>query len=430
MMKKNPFNPNSVVTPTLFAGRKRQVLQILKKLSQVKAGMSANFVLVGERGIGKTALAKLIMFVAQSKAAEFDELNFVTSYYSIEKGQHFRSVLQASINQVTDKLPSSILNRLTERLGSLFKGGKFSFGAFGVNLDLEGAAKQTADKQEKEQFLKDQAVSAFTNILTGMKELDGDKKDGVLIVLDEIHNLEDLEGAAQTLRSITTTLDVTNLGYLSFLIIGYNDAVDKFFIGDPSAKRSFDSIYLNIMPDSEAQELITKGFNEAGVTHSAHDLEEYIQYAGGYPHCLQIIGHHVIEVDKDNNIDSSDWTKALDSAALELQSKDFSNLYNFEGKPTLREEVLNVLALMGESVSKTKLNQAFTEKGNNIYTKSCLPELKRIGAVKENPENGALRLQSLLFRSAILLHLKTKEYQSKPWEKALATLKADPMPTS
>jgi hypothetical protein len=32
----NPFNPNAVVTPPLFAGRSQQVLQILKKLAQVK----------------------------------------------------------------------------------------------------------------------------------------------------------------------------------------------------------------------------------------------------------------------------------------------------------------------------------------------------------------------------------------------------------
>lgn len=97
-------------------------------------------------------------------------------------------------------------------------------------------------------------------------------------------------------------------------------------------------------------------------------------------------------------------------------------------KTTLREEVLNSLALMGEPISKTKLSQAkpsqaFTDKGNNIYTKNCLPELKRIGAVKENSENGELRLQSLLFRSAILLHLKTKETQSRPWEKVIEKLR-------
>jgi hypothetical protein len=63
----NPFNPNSVVTPTLFAGRHDQVFQILKKLTQVREGMPGSFVLQGERGIGKTALAKLIMYTAEAR---------------------------------------------------------------------------------------------------------------------------------------------------------------------------------------------------------------------------------------------------------------------------------------------------------------------------------------------------------------------------
>jgi len=64
--KFNPFNPNSIVTPTLFAGRHDQVFQILRKLAQVREGLPASFVLQGERGIGKTALAKLILYVSEA----------------------------------------------------------------------------------------------------------------------------------------------------------------------------------------------------------------------------------------------------------------------------------------------------------------------------------------------------------------------------
>ncbi len=35
----NPFNPSSIVTPTLFAGRSQQVVNVLKKLSNVREGI-------------------------------------------------------------------------------------------------------------------------------------------------------------------------------------------------------------------------------------------------------------------------------------------------------------------------------------------------------------------------------------------------------
>ena len=43
MSKFNPFNPNSVVVPNLFAGRYKQVRSICSKLERLSMGMGANF---------------------------------------------------------------------------------------------------------------------------------------------------------------------------------------------------------------------------------------------------------------------------------------------------------------------------------------------------------------------------------------------------
>ena len=77
MATYNPFNPNSTVTPTLFAGRSEQTLQIVRKLAQVKRGMSSNFIFHGERGIGKTALARLIRYLSESNNPDLENLNFL-----------------------------------------------------------------------------------------------------------------------------------------------------------------------------------------------------------------------------------------------------------------------------------------------------------------------------------------------------------------
>ena len=87
MKKYNPFNPNSVVSTNLFAGRKNYVLRILSKMEQVRKGMPASFFLFGERGIGKTALAKLIMHIAENPNPDLGELKFLTSYYSVDRGR-------------------------------------------------------------------------------------------------------------------------------------------------------------------------------------------------------------------------------------------------------------------------------------------------------------------------------------------------------
>ena len=399
----NPFNPNSIVTPTLFAGRKQQVLNVLKKISYVREGQHSSFILHGERGIGKTALAKLIKHISSSKDSKLFNLNFATSYYSVERGQSLKTVMESSLNNITDILPDTSLKKLSDRLGGLFKQGKFSFGAFGMNVNIE-----SNERGERKQFFKDQIVSSLTNLIqSSVGKDESDKFDGILIVIDEIHNIQDLEGAGQIFRNIINTLDVNEKGFFSFLLIGYSDSIDKVFKGDPSARRSFDLLHLDVMPDDEAKELLTKGFNKIGLKYDNPSLDKYINVAGGYPHSLQTLGHQLVEIDNDNNISNEDWNKAIVISARELQNKDFSQLYSFTGKPTLREEIMNHLALAnGTVITKTSLGKAL---GKNIYQKKALPQLIQTGAVKEDINSGKLSLHSELFKSAIRFHLKSLE---------------------
>ncbi len=409
-MKNNPFNPNSVVKPQLFAGRVNQVLHVVRKMSQVRDKMPSNFVVSGERGIGKTALAKLIMFISRKKSKNFENLNFLTTYYTVEKDQPFPSVLQSSLNLLTDQLPKSAIDRLGSHLGSFFKEGKFSLGAFGVKAEID---KVSEKPPEEDMYLKDQAISILTNILKGIEEDKSKEKknvppDGVLIVLDEIHNVKNIDGVAQILRSVITTLDMNGHGNIAFLIISYPEAVKIFFKGDPSAKRSFDILPLEIMPNNEVEEILTKGFDQAQIKYNREIISNNIYKAGGYPHSIQVLGHNLVEIDNDDYIDQEDWTKAIKQTALELQYKDFSNLYSFNGKVRQRDELLNILALMPKSVLKSDLAKEFNKKNKNIYANSCLPELKKIGAIKEEPETGLLSLQSYLFKSAISLHIASQ----------------------
>ncbi len=379
--------------------------------------MSSNFIFHGERGIGKTALARLILHIAESKDQGLENLDFLTSYYTVEKGQHFRTVLQAVLNQLTDKLPKPSIDRLADRLGDLFNKGKFSFGAFGVSVAVDsGQMGLPLDDGNIEQYFKDQAVSVLTNILLGLKEVEEQSKyDGLLIVLDEIHNAKYIQGIAQLIRSITTTLDVNGLGNISFIIIGYNEAIQSFFEGDPSARRSFDSIPLTGMPYGEAKEVLVKGFDDVQIEYNQEELDAKVKLAGGYPYSLQVLGHNLIEVDTNNLIDADDWGEAISEAARELQDKDFLNLYNFKGKQKLREEIMNILAWVSAPIPKSILYKEFP---GNIYSSSCLPELKKSGAVNEDPETGNLSLHSSLFRSAILLHTISKPgFMDEKWMK-------------
>ena len=416
LSKKNPFHSHLIVSPALFTGRREQVHQVIRRLAQIKEGMSTNFVVQGDRGIGKTAFAKFSMFLAQKKDPKLGNLNFLTTYYAVEKGQPFQFVLQSSLNLLTDQLPKTAIDRLKVYLGDFFKNGKFTIGAFGH----EAVGDQTIKTVQESFVLRDQVISILTHIAKGIRE---DKKtyipnkiyDGVLIVLDDIHNTKELSVMAQIFRNISTTLDVNGLNNISFMIIGHKKGIRQFFDGDVSIKHNFDSISLGIMPDTEAREIFKKGFEQSQVNYNKSFLTERVKNIGGYPYSIHVLGQYLIDIDDDDDIDQKDWEEAISKTLTELQSKDFSNMYNFEGPVTLREKILNFLAFQSQPISKKELAKFFST--TNIYTRSCLPKLKSLGAIKEDTDTGHIDMQSTLFQSVVRLHLTLKllkEKKAKP----------------
>ena len=396
--KINPFNPTSVVSTNLFAGRTEQVKSILSKLESVKLNMPASFFIHGERGIGKTALVKMIKAIASLKDGDLNNLNLLTSYYAVESGQDICSVLQESVNKVADSMDKDSISQIGSKLGTLFKNGKFEIGAYGIKLGVEA----NKNNLQKEITIKDQTVGILSNLIDVIDEENlkesKPKRDGILIIIDEIHNLSDITSTASILRNIITTLDVDNKGKISFLLVGYNEDIERFFLKDSSARRTFDLIALGAMPDNEAEDVLIKGFQAAGVTWDAEILTKNISVAGGYPHCIQMIGHNLINVDKDGDITKEDWDGATINAAFELKSKEFSSMYSFDKPLKISDNILLELTKINGPVSMKELNEKLS--GKNVY--QCIPKLLKTGAVKSRDDKKII-LHSQLFRTAIMI---------------------------
>ena len=398
----NPFHPYTVAYGYIFSGREEYINKVSNYLVGVKNGRTTSFLLYGERGIGKTSLARFIESSCNPVINSSSGLNFSNSYYSVEKNQTLKDVLEGSLNNITDSLPQTALRRLSHKLGDLFKNGKFVFGAFGINATVD-----IDSSQNKKYRLKDQVISSLSNLIQAsiVDSSKKNKKDGFLIIIDDIHNLKDLKGSAQIFRNIINTLDFRNLGYFSFLLISYEDDIRSFFEDDPSARRNFDFMKLDVMPNEEAKDLLIKGFKEAKVDFAKDILDKEVDVAGGYPHALQVLGYNLINVDTDNYIDSNDWKKAIIDSAQELQQKDFFDFYNFSGKQTVREKIMNILAISnGKFINKKSLTRVV---GLNTYR--ALNLLVKQGAIKENDTTGQLTLQSRLLAASISFYLKVQE---------------------
>ena len=75
MKRINPFKPNSPVPTAMFAGRYDEIKELETGLFQTQKGYSSNFLITGERGIGKSSLMMLLKYVADGNFTTFDNEN-------------------------------------------------------------------------------------------------------------------------------------------------------------------------------------------------------------------------------------------------------------------------------------------------------------------------------------------------------------------
>jgi len=77
--KVNPFKPNSPVPPGMFAGRLNEIELLENGLHQTKNGNSSNFLIIGERGIGKSSLLSLLKPTASGsiESTDYGKFNFI-----------------------------------------------------------------------------------------------------------------------------------------------------------------------------------------------------------------------------------------------------------------------------------------------------------------------------------------------------------------
>ena len=107
MQKINPFKPNSPVPVGLFAGRIAEINSLIQGLHQTSHGQNANFLITGERGIGKSSLMRLVvpMSTGEITTLEDHKFGFITVSCSISD----RMILSTFIKLLERNLKMEIL---------------------------------------------------------------------------------------------------------------------------------------------------------------------------------------------------------------------------------------------------------------------------------------------------------------------------------
>lgn len=399
MAKTNPFRPNYPVNPAMFVGRIEEVERIEGHLLQTRAGNPTNFMITGERGIGKTSLLNYVKWVAQGEVPTLS-------------GENLRFlVVDTDIDQSTTTLGliRKIELGLRNQLSQTEPARKFISDAWAFLRGTEAVGvKLPAKEAAQEETVFDEFCYSVASVAervchpTEAPTLFNARYDGIFLLVDEADNCSKELGLGLFMKLMLERLNRRGCHNLLVGLAGLDSLPAVLAKSHSSSLRMFESLVLNRLSGPEVERAIEiclerakKDNNaETKVTPAAKNL--LTSLSEGYPHFIQQFGYSAFQADTDNNIDDSDVGKgafgkggALEQIGDRYYRDDFFNRIQ-------KDSYRQVLRIMADELDGwiTKKEIAKRFRGTEAILSNALKALRDRHIILSKPgEKGVYRLQ-------------------------------------
>jgi Cdc6-like AAA superfamily ATPase len=302
------FSPSiPVTTRDVFSGRTEQ----LNRVMDVVASGGRHAVIYGERGVGKTSLARVIndVFASETMAKN----SYHAAYYTCSSQDTFASIWKGLFGEIQ-------LQESAAGIGFVSQPTITGFPASNLLTDDE----PTPDAVRR--LLKQ--LSSHVRLVLFIDEFDRPTDPTVRpLVADMIKILAD--------QAIPVTL----------VLIGVGETVDDLITGHESVHRSLTQIQMPTMTPAELSEIVERGIGASGMTVDPEFVRRVTRMSLGLPHYAHLLGSKgalaAIEQER-THVELDDFAAAV-SAALEDALHSTRQRYHSattSNRETLYEEVL------------------------------------------------------------------------------------------
>ncbi len=276
------FSPSAPIDQrSLLAGRVSQLLDVLNVVGQ--KGQHA--ILFGERGVGKTSLARVISRLSIGQPVTVVSVN-------CDPSTTFESLWR--------KITKEISINLAQRQAPGF---------------LSEARAQSASLDE---FLPSPISPDDIRHLFG-------RLGKMLIVIDEMDRIKDKSTTslmADTIKALSDHAVDTTL-----LLVGVADSVDTLISEHQSVERALMQIQMPRMSPNELEEIINNGFQEAKMTATGDARKKIVSLSQGLPHYTHLLsqtaGQRAAMTDR-TEVTAQDVRTAIDAALAKAQQSTIS----------------------------------------------------------------------------------------------------------
>ncbi|KOH45996.1 nSTAND1 domain-containing NTPase [Sunxiuqinia dokdonensis] len=284
---ENAFLPaKEILNAENFAGRKAHVIDSFSAL--ISEG--ANIAVVGNRGIGKSSLARQIINISQGNNELLKKLEIQN-----DEKLDFLAIYIACGNAVND-IQDLLVRLLTTRdclLEWIYEipTAKKEIDKINAGIDLrliKAGGEGISETSQKSAVSEHQVDVIFQNVITDLLKLKI-AKDGILIVVDEFDQIENPKGFARLLKSLAT-----NAPGLKFCIIGVANDIQTLIKEHESSDRLFAGSVINLpsMSPEELTEIIKNAERSVGsyITFTDNAINKMVSLANGHPYIIHLIG--------------------------------------------------------------------------------------------------------------------------------------------
>ena len=287
------ISPINVFTPAQeikdierFAGRDDELMA----LSTALQSHGAQIILYGQRGVGKSSLARQLAKLATSdkeligrlKQPPFEMLDFVPVYIACDDSIKNIEMLMLRLLSDEEALAPWVPFKVVEKKSSGEIGSKFS-----VKV-IELGGKKADAITERAQEIEADIVSVFTNACRAVVKT-GVAKHGLLIIIDEFDRIKNREGLASLLKTLGPE-------GITFALVGVATTVQDLVTEHESVARQLadGTVYVKPMRDEELSEIFDRAETllEKKITFDIGSRNWIIKIARGHPFYIHLVGKH------------------------------------------------------------------------------------------------------------------------------------------
>jgi len=391
----NPFKPGSPVPIGMFAGRVAELKKFELGFLQARAGEPMNFLITGDRGIGKSSLLLYQAAVARGQIESWNREKFRFCVVSLQISEKtdvitFLKALENSIRREVGK--TEVVRKF---LGDTWE--------FIQRVKVMDSSIDRAQRESQEELvLADfcQSFAATVNRITQPGQ--EDRRDGLIVIIDEADNASPDLRLGYLLKTMSESLQREGCDHVSFVVAGLPETVEKLRQSHESSVRIFEPMQIRELLDSDRKWVISRGIEHANkinvekIEISDEALDQIALLSEGYPHFIQQFGFSAFAAATGETITNDDVTSSAFGAGGAIETigiKYYQSDFYSKIKSDEYRQVLKIMAARGnEWVRKSEIRAEFN--GNEGRLSNAIQALTSRRIIqKDTGRDGVYRLQ-------------------------------------